>query len=407
MRISFVISGEEIISGFRQDRNFAHAAKLLYDLGFSIYAEFVGDRKEDLLFALRCAEEFSDIVVCSGGLGSTSDDITRFVAAEYFGVSLEENSEAIAMIKKKFQERTGKAEIPLALRIQGMIPAGAEVIPNERGSAPGFKMEKNGKLFFFLPGVPAEFQQMFSHVMENIIQKHPTLRKLSSRTFRIFGLTETQIEREIKDTGIPEGIRISYFPSFPEVIVRIRGEEDAVLKISERVRDRLNQYIYSESENESFPEHISGILKERGLTVATAESLTGGELANMLTDVPGSSLYFKGGEIVYSNEAKLKLGVRRETLENFGAVSHECARELAEKVRERFRTDIGLATTGVAGPDPAEGKEPGLFYIGISTKDFTESFEFLFNFGRKYTKILCSYLALRILKDSLKKIDRE
>lgn len=398
MKVSFVITGEEIISGFKQDKNFSYAARILYSAGFSIYAQFVGDRKDEIIFALKNAEKFSDIIICSGGLGSTSDDLTRFVASEYFGLELEENQKAIESIREKFFERTGRKDIPDILKIQALIPKGAEPLISEKGSAPGFKIEKNGKKFFFLPGVPTEFQEMFS---KYVIPHLGFQEKKEIKIFKIFGLTETQIEKVINEIRVPPSVRVSYFPSFPEVVVRISGDRAEAEKFSKNVREKLKDFIYSEKEEESFKDVIGELLKKKKLTVSTAESLTGGELANMLTDIPGSSLYFKGGEIVYSNEAKMKLGVKKETIERFGAVSHECAKELAESVRKKFGTHIGISTTGVAGPDPLEGKNPGLFFIGISTENSTESYEFMFNIGRKYIKILCSYLALKLLKDKI------
>jgi len=403
MRISFIITGEEIISGFRSDKNFSYAANLLYDLGFSIHCQFVGDRKDDFLFALKCAEEFSDIIVCSGGLGSTSDDLTRFVAAEYFRTELEENPKALEHIKKKYKERTGREEIPDPLKIQAIIPKNAEVLHNPIGSAPGFTVRKGQKYFFFLPGVPNEFQEMFSkYVIEHIREKNSSkLHKINIRIFKIFGITETYTEKEIEKIGIPKGVKVSYFPSFPELTIRVVGSE--IDTFAEKIKENLKEYIYSESDSDTFPKFVCNLLKEKKITISTAESLTGGELANMLTSIPGSSVYFKGGEIVYSAEAKIKLGVKKETIEKFGTVSEECAKELSQRIREKLDTEIGISTTGVAGPDPLEGKTPGTFYIGISTKDITEAFEFRFNFGRKNVKILCSYLAMKILKDKISK----
>lgn len=401
MKISFIITGEEIISGFRQDKNFSYASKILYEYGFSVHTQFVGDRKEDFMFALECAEKFSDIIVCSGGLGSTSDDLTRFVAAEYFGVELQENPEAIEHIRKKIYERSGRLEIPEPLRLQATFPKGAEPIFNEKGSAPGFKIERQGKSFFFLPGVPTEFQDMFSkYVITHIEKSYPHAKKKNVKVFKIFGITETYAEKEIESIGIPKNVKVSYFPSFPELTIRIYGDE--IEDFSEKVKEKLREHIYSESDSETFNQVVGEILKRENLTISTAESLTGGELANMLTDIPGSSLYFRGSQVVYHPEAKLKLGVKRETIEKFGTVSEQCAKELSEGVREYFGSDIGISTTGVAGPDSIEGKPAGLFYIGFSTKNSTEAFEFRFNVGRKNVKILCSYLAMKILKDKIK-----
>ncbi len=399
IKISVIIIGEEIISGLKQDKNFAYVGQKLYLLGTSLMCQIVGDRKEDLKYALENAEKVSEIIICSGGLGSTEDDITRYVAAEYFNLILEENKDALAEIEKKYMERTGRKPGE-EMKIQGTFPRGAKPIPNMVGSAFGFLIERNNKKFFFLPGVPAEFSQMFDeYVLPEIIKYFTTQRY--EKFFKIFGATETYVESVVKSVGIPEDLRVSYLPKFPEVLLRITGEREKVEWLSSKLKNILGGLIYSENPDDTLPRVLGRMLMERKITISTAESLTGGELANMITDVPGSSLYFKGGEVVYSNQAKVELGVRKGTIERFGAVSHECAKELAERVREKYKTDVGISTTGVAGPDQLEGKPPGLFYIGICIGKETESFKFMFNIGRKNVKILASYMALKILKDKI------
>lgn len=404
MKVSFLAIGEEIISGFREEKNIRNSSSYLYSLGFSIYIQCVGDKKEDIKFALKQAESFSDIIICSGGLGSTEDDLTRFAVSEYFNVPLEENREALEDMKSKIKARSGKDDIPEILKIQCLLPAGSKPILNKSGSAPGFKIEKNGKVFYFLPGVPQEFSEMFQNfVLREIKEKFSHIKPLEEKVFKIFGLTETQIQKYLKDIGIPECVKISYLPSFPEVTIRITGEKnERFSQFCSKVKEELKNFIYSENEKDNISKVVGQILKEKGFSVSTAESLTGGELANLITDTPGSSNYFKGGEIVYSNEAKIRLGVKREIIEKFGAVSYECAEEMAKSVREKYGSDFGLSTTGVAGPDPLEGKPPGLFYIGFSSKNETAAFEFKFNIGRKYIKILCSHIALKILLDKIK-----
>ncbi len=401
-RVAVVVMGEEIVSGFSQDKNFIYVAQKLYPLGYRVYCQFVGDDETEIKSALENAERFADVIICSGGLGSTKDDKTRFVASEYFGVPLKEDQKAIEEIFQRYKRRTGKEVFPDVLRLQGTFPVGAEPIPNHVGSAFGFKMRKHKKLFYFLPGVPAEFSFMFDGFVHKEILDLYEVKKKGERIFKIFGVTETYVEREIENMGIPPSVRVSYLPRFPEVIIKLFGEEESLYSFALKVKERLKDYIYAEDERKTLSEVLGEILKSKKMTLAVAESLTGGELMNFITDVPGASEYFKGGEIVYSNEAKIKLGVKKETIENFGVVSHECAKELSESVRERFGTDIGISTTGVAGPEPLEGKSPGLFYIGVSFEDETESYEFRFNIGRKNVKILASFLAMKILKDKLK-----
>ncbi len=413
MNIAVVVIGEEIVSGLTEEKNFKRVASELYDLGFSLYLQVVGDRKEDIKFALDKAEKFSDFIICSGGLGSTSDDITRKVASEYFSLPLKQYEKALESMKRRLEERSGRRydDIPDYLKIQCSFPAGAEIIPNTKGSAFGFKIRKGEKNFYFLPGVPSEFSAMFEEfVLEDIMKLFPSVFKHEKVVFKIFGLTETQIENHIEQIGIPDSVvRISYFPSFPEVMLRIIGKKhESFFDFINKVKYTIGDFIYSDDVNKSFKDAVSDFLKRSGFSISVAESFTGGELSNMITDVAGASSYFKGGKIVYTADAKIDLGVSRDIIERFGMVSHECARELARAVKLKFKADIGLSTTGVAGPDKLEGKNPGLFYIGIAYPDNqVQSFEFFFNIGRKNLKVLGAYLALKILLDFLKKLDRK
>ena len=401
--ISVIVIGEEIISSFTKEKNFVFVSEKLYPLGFTLYLQVVGDNPEQIKLALRNAEQFSDFVVCSGGLGSTSDDITRKTASEYFKLPLEENKDAISLIKKRYKMRVGRSDIPEVLRFQGTFPKGATPIPNEVGSAFGFKVEKNGKRFYFLPGVPREFANMFEmSVLPDIISHFPDVEKLHEKTLKIFGITETYVEREVEEIGVPDGVKVSYLPRFPEVILKVFGPAERVEEFAEKVRSRLHDFVYSENPSDTLSKVVGELLLKKGFSVSTAESLTGGELANMITDTPGASRYFRGGEVVYTNEAKLSLGVREETLRKHGAVSPECAKELAKAVREKFGSTFGLSTTGVAGPDPLEGKPPGLFYVGLSTPEGEKYLELKFNIGRKNVKILASYFALKLLFDELR-----
>jgi len=180
----------------------------------------------------------------------------------------------------------------------------------------------------------------------------------------------------------------------------------AFFEFIEKVKDTIGDFIYSDDVNKSFKDVVSDFLKRRGFSISVAESFTGGELSNMITDVAGASSYFKGAKIVYTADAKINLGVSKDIIERFGTVSHECARELARAAKSKFKSDIALSTTGVAGPDKLEGKNPGLFYIGVAYPDNkVESFEFFFNIGRKNLKVLGAYLALKIVLDFLKKTD--
>jgi len=403
-KVSVVVIGEEIISSFTKEKNFVFVSEKLYPLGFSLYLQVVGDDREKIKFALSSAEKFSDFIVCSGGLGSTSDDITRKAASDYFNLPLEENEGAVKFIFERYQRRTGRSDIPDVLRFQGTFPKGAHPIPNYVGSAFGFKVERNGKIFYFLPGVPQEFADMFERsVLPDILSFFPELKRLEEKVFKIFGVTETYVEKTLQEIGIPEGVKVSYLPRFPEVILKVQGEPEILQDFAEKIRSNLSSFIYSEEKDKTLSSVVGELLLKNGQTISVAESLTGGELANMITDTPGSSKYFKGGEIVYTNEAKIKLGVNEETLKNFGAVSHECAKELARSVRERFNSTFGISTTGVAGPDPLEGKPPGLFYIGISSHQGEKSFELRFNIGRKNVKILASFFALKFLLEELKR----
>ena len=395
MRIFFVITGNEIISGFREETNFRFAAKRLSQLGWDLSLLVIGDSKEKIKEALSLAESKSDVIIVSGGLGSTSDDMTRYAASEYFSVELEENMEAKKHIEDFF-ERKGLTAPPL-VGMQAMFPKGAKMLKNRFGTAFGFSFERRDKKFFFLPGVPLEFESIFS---QEVMKQLSGSTSVYERVFKVFGLMETEIEERLKNNKqfSADGVNISFLPRFPEVTIRVYGEKERVDMLSDHIRNTIGYYVYSENDEDSLSSIVGKILSANGLTISVIESLTGGYLQDIITDVPGSSSYFKGGIVAYSDEMKMKLGVSKDIIQRFGAVSQECALSMAEAGEKFFDTDICISTTGVAGPSKICNKPVGNFFIGLSSRKTKFVKEFHFDIGRKRIKILCSYLAIDILR---------
>lgn len=375
MRAEILSIGTEILLGDIVNTNAQFLSKELAMLGIDMYYQsVVGDNENRILDAFELAFTRSDIVITSGGLGPTKDDLTKEVAAKYLNKELMLHKESLKAIEEYFLKR-GK---PLVgdNKKQAYFPSDAIVLPNKCGTAPGAIMENEGKTIIILPGPPKEMKAMF---LDSVV---PYLRKktsncLFSKTLRLIGIGEGDMAYRINDI-IDECKNPTVAPYAKEndVIIRISAKainKEEALKlidpVEKRIRERLDEYIYGEGED-SLEDIIGDILVKKGYTISTAESCTGGLVAATLINYPGISKCFLEGAVTYSNEAKMQnLGVNEETLINYGAVSKECAEEMAKGIAKRAGTDIGISTTGIAGPGGgSEGKPVGLVYIGLYFK---------------------------------------
>jgi len=402
MKIGIITTGDEIMSGVTLDTNFHWAAEKLMSLGFDLrFHTSVGDDEEAIIEALRTAKRRSQAVIVSGGLGPTPDDLTAEVASRFFGIPLELNDDALQMIEERFKEQ-GRKLLEINKK-QAYMPKGSQILKNFWGTAPGFQCEKDSVVFFFLPGVPKEFKAMLEeYVIPELDRRNFGRKKYKTRMVKTFGLRESEVAERLK--GIErEGVKIGYRPNFPEIHIRVSGygdtEEKAEKMISEVIEDivfRLGEYVFS-TEGETLEEVVGKLLSRNRLTLSLAESCTGGLVAHRVTNVSGSSNYFERGIVSYSNESKVEvLGVPKELIESFGAVSKEVVEAMAEGVRKLAKADIGVSISGIAGPTGGTPTKPvGTVFIGIShEKKGTSSQRFQFKGTREEIKLIASEVVL-------------
>lgn len=374
MRAEIVSVGTELLLGQIVDTNAAFLARALSDLGISVYRrQTVGDNMERLLLALGQALDDSDIVLTIGGLGPTMDDITRDGLAAAFGDTLHRD-EAIAEKLRAFFAKRGMPVLESNLR-QAMVPTDGRAIDNPNGTAPGLLFEKNGKIGIALPGPPNEFIPMVENfVAPYLREKTGNVGTIRSLVLRVAGVGESLVEDKIKDLMLDANPTVAPYAKVGEVHLRVTAKADtaeaADALIAERaklVRERLGNAIYGENDD-PLEKAVVALLKSKGQTVATAESCTGGLVAQRITDVSGSSAVFPGGVVAYSNAAKTDLvSVPADMIARVGAVSEEVAQALAEGARQRFGATYGIGITGIAGPDGGTPEKPvGLVYIAVA-----------------------------------------
>lgn len=367
--IEFITVGDEITSGATEDTNFSFAARELVSNGIEPPRRriSVGDNRDDIARAFSQCSASADFVVVSGGLGPTPDDLTAECAAEFFNMPLEPDTAALELVEaalKKIKRRMLPAH-----RKQAMIPRNAKIVPNHEGVSPGFVCESGKGVFYFLPGVPREFKAMLTgFVVADISKRAGVAGGFSLKAVSVFGIGESELAEKMKTVDLA-GVKLSYRIKGQEIQVRVSHPQDrqAVLKAADRVAAHLGGNVFSTSGG-SLEEAVAETLREKGLTVAVAESCTGGMLASRLTDIAGSSGYFYGGVVTYSNESKTAvLKVPSDMIEKNGAVSREVALSMAAGARKLFGSDIGVGITGIAGPGGGSFEKPvGTVYIGLN-----------------------------------------
>lgn len=365
-----VVVGGEVLAGRVADANGPWIARFLKGRGFVTAASIVvPDDVEAAAGAIRDALEDARLVVVAGGLGATSDDVTREAVARALGVRTAPHAEALRMVEAAFRRR-GRP-LPTAARRMGELPQGAAPLANPVGLAPGFRIEREGRLLVVLPGVPEECRAVLSACAEV-----PRGTSTSSETtLRLVGVTETRAEEEVGGLLRVAGLSYGLYPRDGELDLVVAG--DVVAGDADRVEDALRrveailaEYIVGRN-GATLEGRLVERLTERGETLALAESSTGGLVAERIVSVPGASRVFLGGVVAYADEAKREfLGVSEDTLVRFGAVSRETAREMALGARARFRADYGIATTGVAGPEGGTPEKPvGLHFLALATPE--------------------------------------
>ncbi|WP_160719913.1 competence/damage-inducible protein A [Bacillus sp. USDA818B3_A] len=405
--------GSELLLGQIVNTNARFISQQLADLGINVYFHtVVGDNPDRLLSAIKTAEMRANVIIFTGGLGPTKDDLTKETIARHLGKNLVIDQTALDSIEAYFT-RTNRV-MTENNRKQALVLEGSHILPNDHGMAPGMMLETKGSTYMLLPGPPKEMEPMFrDYGCQALASKDASNEKIVSRVLRFFGIGEAALETEIIDLiDAQSNPTIAPLAGDGEVTLRLtakhvnEGTAQSMLDDVERsIRQRVGQYIYG-YDHTSLLAELTKVLKESKLTITAAESLTGGMFQKELTSVAGASSVFKGGVVCYSNEVKNKiLQVKQETLESDGAVSEQCALELAENSAALMGADVGVSFTGVAGPDELEGKPVGTVYIGVAMKGRPTVVEKL-NLGgtreairNRAVKYGC-YFALRNLKGS-------
>jgi len=409
MKAEILTIGDEVMRGEIVDTNKSFLADRL--LGLDIETHFQTSVRDDppaMIDAFKRAASRSQIALVSGGLGPTRDDLTTDALAEAFGLELILDEASLERIRSLFHAH-GR-EMTENNVSQARFPEGAEILPNPLGTAPGFSIAQGMTRFFCLPGVPNEMTRMMDEqVMPRIEAARGEGPAVRARLLRTFGMGESTLDDELKDIAASGDVSLGFRTSFPDNYLRplaraaTAEQAEATLdRICDTIKQRLGPLIYGEGE-QTLEAVVGQMLAERGMTIAVAESCTGGLIATRITNNPGSSAYFAGGVVSYSNAAKSDLlGVPAAALEEHGAVSDPVVRAMAEGVRERFGVDIGIATTGISGPDGGTASKPvGLIHIALAREGAVYADSFVFRMERTRHRLLTSQIALDWIRRTL------
>ena len=375
MKTSILAVGTELLFGQTVNTNAAYLSEKLNLMGFDVMYHFVvGDNPARLKEKLADAFTDTDLVILTGGLGPTQDDLTKEMVAEYMGVEMHLDERVVDDLNAIFAKRGGN--MPENNMKQAYLPDGCTPFYNASGTAPGFALENDGKVAICLPGPPRAMKWLFENGVRDYLEKFME-KKMVYRVIRTIGIGESDLEMLLMPLidGQTDPT-IATYAKEGECTLRVASQRDseeeasaAVDEMTERVRKLAGEYIYS-LENEELNEVVVRILKEKGLTIASSESCTGGMFAAAITDVAGASDVISSSYVTYSNESKIKeLGVPAETIERFGVVSKETAEAMAAGTKKRSGADIAVSITGFAGPESDPGHEAGEAYIGYAVGD--------------------------------------
>ncbi len=388
MKAEIITIGDEILIGQIIDTNSSWLGQELSMLGIQVvHRTSVSDQQDKITKALHDAGLRADIMILTGGLGPTKDDITKATLAEFFQVKMKLNEEVLNWVTKIFTTR--KLPMIESNKLQAMVPENCEILFNKNGTAPGMWFQESGKIYISLPGVPFEMKSIFS---EYVIPKLKLLLQLPAiihRTIQTTSIGESFLAKKIAawENDLPAYIKLAYLPSVGQVRLRLSGTHCNREMLTKEIQNRIDdlygiagEYIFGEEED-SLPLVVGNLLKKDQLSLSTAESCTGGYIAHLITSIPGSSNYFKGSIVSYANEIKIaELSVSKQVISDEGAVSENCVRQMAEGIRKKYRTDFSIATSGIAGPDGGTPEKPvGTVWIAVSSE--TKTIARLFNMG--------------------------
>ncbi len=410
MLVEIITIGDEILIGQIVDTNSAWMAQALNTIGVKVkQITSVSDNREHILAALNEASKRAHLVLITGGLGPTKDDITKATLCDYFGGGLIFSDLQYAQVEKLF--RSFGREVTEINRKQAEIPERCELIVNYNGTAPGMWFEKDGIYYMSMPGVPYEMKAMMETQVIPKIRDAFSLPVIVHRTFLTQGIGESVLSEMITDweDALPNHMKLAYLPSPGMVRLRISAHGENEMHVSAEIEEQakelykhIGNYIYGEGE-ETLEAIILNILKKDKKTLSLAESCTGGNISHLLTSIPGASDAFVGGAVVYTNTMKVHvLGVLPQTITDYGVVSEEVVREMAKGAIQKFNSDFAIAVSGVAGPGAdKDGNPVGSVWIAIAGKDFTEAKKFQFSTNRERNITMSSYAALNYLRKQL------
>jgi len=407
--VSIITIGDELLIGQTIDTNSAWMAQVLNKAGFSINRRVaIGDQWDHIWNALQEEEAKNDIILITGGLGPTSDDITKPLLCSYFGGKLIIDEKAKENVVEIFTKKLNRPLLDRNLK-QAEVPDVCTVIQNQRGTAPGMWFEKEGKIFVSMPGVPFEMKGMMDDYVIPELLKRFDIDPVEHRTLLTAGIGESFLAELLTEfeATLPKSIKLAYLPNYGMVRLRLSAVEilsDLQLldNTFNQLKSIVNDYLVIDKDI-SLQEAVSEKLKSIGKSLALAESCTGGYISHLITLIPGSSSFYLGGVVSYSNDLKAGLlGVSQETLSSFGAVSLETVKEMAEGVRKRTGADYGLAVSGIMGPTGDTPEKPlGFVCVGFSSANATETTSFRFRFDRKRNIELTAVYALDFLRKSI------
>lgn len=405
--VELIAIGDELLIGQVVNTNAAWIGEELQKNGFFLQRVVtIGDNESEILEAVENASKHASIVLMTGGLGPTNDDLTKPALCRYFGTKTVLNQEALEVIRTLFEKRG--MELTPRNREQAMLPELSDYIPNTTGTAPGMWFEKNGVIYISMPGVPFEMQNMLTNeVLPRLKQRFETINYIK-KTVLVTGIGESFLADKIQawENALPDFLSLAYLPQYGMVRLRLSGwhaNMDFLNETIEKEIDTLMPLImpyFFGIEDDKLEEIVLKLLKERKQTLATAESCTGGNIAHMLTAIPGSSAVFNGSIVAYANSIKTSvLGVESELIEKHGAVSQEVVESMARKARHVLQTDFAVATSGIAGPDGGTPEKPvGTVWIAVATPKETFSERYNFGNNRENTIKRASLTALNMLR---------
>lgn len=403
MKAHIVSIGNELLIGQTVNTNAAWMGSRLSEVGVVVERIVtVGDDEGAIREALQQAMERADLVLVTGGLGPTHDDVTKKVVTGFFGGKLVFHPDLLERLRKAFAKRG--YEMPAVNENQAWLPDNAEILPNHVGSAQGMLFRRDRKLCVVMPGVPREMQYIMEHSVLPMLREMVRGKVIVVHTWRTTGIPESALYEKLEPVADIERFgKLAFLPKYCGVDVRLTIEAENAQSARERLQqaesiilERAGIYVYATGDT-SLEKVVGELLTTHGLTLAVAESCTGGMICDRITDIPGSSNYFLGGVVAYSNAEKVsRLRVSEETLARYGAVSEQTAREMASGVRETTGADIGVSTTGIAGPTGATPTKPvGLVYIGLATPEEVSARKFVFGEDRLINKERATYAALQ------------